>query len=306
MTRIISASRRTDIPRYFARFFAERRKAGYVEFRNSFGGKGRVSLRDEDVFGYLFWTRLARPFDDNLRALRDDGIPYGFHYTITGYGRDLEPHTPGTRTAIEDFRWLSARLPNSACIQWRYDPIVLSETYGADWHVRNFGRLAGELAGATRVVNTSLIEPYQKAIRRVADPTVHYREIDPNRHKSAAKKHPDLLQAGESAHRLLEELAGIASEHGMELRACSNPELALPVSQCCSTELFAPYGEELERQLASLAPRPTRDGCHCLETVDIGMDNTCLAGCKYCYVLVSHQTAVNHFRHHDPRDVSLR
>ncbi len=306
MAKIISASRRTDIPRYFARFFAERRKAGYVEFRNAFGGKGSVSLRDEDVFGYLFWTRLARPFDDNLCALHDDGIPHVFQYTITGYGRDLEPCTPGMVTAIEDFRSVSARLPDPACIQWRYDPIILSETYGVGWHVKNFGRLAGELAGATRVVNTSLIEPYQKAIRRVADATVHYREIDPSRHKAAAKKHPDLLQAGESAHRLLEELGGIASEHGMELRACSNPELALPVSQCCSTELFSPYGEPLKRELGSLSPRPSRESCRCLETVDIGMDNTCLAGCKYCYVLVSHQTAVNNFRHHDPRGVSLR
>jgi hypothetical protein len=92
----------------------------------------------------------------------------------------------------------------------------------------------------------------------------------------------------------------------MELRSCSNPELALPVSQCCSAELFAPYGESLKRELGNLRPRPSRESCRCLETVDIGMDNTCLAGCKYCYVLASHQTAVNNFRHHDPRGVSLR
>jgi hypothetical protein len=306
MAKIISASRRTDIPRYFARFFTERRSAGYVEFRNAFGGKGSASLRDEDVLGYLFWTRLARPFGDNLRALRDDGIPHAFQYTITGYGRDLEPHTPGTVTAIGDFLSVSARLPDPACIQWRYDPIILSETYDGAWHAENFGRLAGELAGATRVVNTSLIEPYQKTIRRVADVTVHYREIDANRHKSAAKRHPDLLQVGESVHQLLKELSAIASDHGMELCACSNPELELPASQCCSADFFAPYGEQLKRKLETLRPRPSRETCRCLETVDIGMDNTCLAGCKYCYVLVSHASAVNNFRCHDPRDVSLR
>jgi hypothetical protein len=235
---VISASRRTDIPRYFARFFAERRRAGYVEFRNAFGGKGSASLRDEDVLGYLFWTRFARPFAANLRALRDDGIPHVFQYTITGYGRDLEPHTPGTSKAIEDFLSVATRLPDPACIQWRYDPIVLSETYDCAWHLENFAGIAGELAHATRVVNTSLIEPYRKTIRRVADATVHYRKIDPGRHKSAAKRYPELLQAGEGAHRLLEELSGIASEHGMLLRACSNPELGLPVSQCWRAEVF--------------------------------------------------------------------
>ena len=255
---IISASRRTDIPRYFARFFAERRKAGWVEFRNPFGGKGCASLRDEDVLGYLFWTRFAGPFAENLRALRDDGIPHVFQYTITGYGRDLEPHTPGTARAIEDFLSVATRLPDPACIQWRYDPIVLSETHDRAWHLENFARIARELADATRVVNTSIIEPYRKTIRRVADATVHYREIVPGRHQSAARRYPELLRAGETAHRLLEELGSVASEHGMVLRACSNPELGLPVSQCCSAELFAPYGEPLMRELGTLRPRPSR------------------------------------------------
>ena len=92
----------------------------------------------------------------------------------------------------------------------------------------------------------------------------------------------------------------------MELRACSNPELGLPASQCCSAEMFAPYGEQLKPELADLRPRPSREGCRCLEAVDIGMDNTCLAGCKYCYVLVSHESAVENFRRHDPKDLSLR
>jgi hypothetical protein len=306
MGKIISASRRTDIPRYFAKFFAERRRAGYVQFRNAFGGKGSASLREEDVIGYLFWTRFAGPFADNLRALRGEGVPYVFQYTITGYGRDLEPHTPSTARAIEDFRSVSDQLPDPACIQWRYDPVIVSDTYDVGWHLESFARIAGQLAHATRVVNTSLIEPYLKTIRRVADPTAHYREIDLNRHKAAAKRYPNLLQAGESVHQLLRGLTNIASEHSMELRACSNPELGLPAAQCCSAEMFAPYGEQLKPELADLRLKPSRESCHCLETVDIGMDNTCLSGCRYCYVLLSQDSAVNNFRCHDPKGVSLR
>ncbi|MBT6148724.1 MAG: DUF1848 family protein [Gemmatimonadetes bacterium] len=307
MAVIISASRRTDIPRYYAEFFSERRSAGQVEFRNAFGGMGSVSLRDEDVLAYLFWTRLAQPFASNLQALRDDGIPYAFQYTITGYDTDLEPYTPGVSTAIDDFQRLSAQLPDPACIQWRYDPIVISGTCHRAWHEANFSAMARQLQGATRVVNVSVVEPYLKAIRRVDDPTVQFRPLDPKKHRAAAKRHPDLPQAGPAATAgLLEELNAIAAAHGMQMRTCCNPELSLPASQCCSLELFTPYGDSLQTRLGGLPKAPSRESCRCLRSVDIGMDNTCVAGCRYCYVVTSHETAVKNLRRHDPKGSMLR
>ena len=306
MATIISASRRTDIPRYFADFFAARRAAGHVEFRNAFGGKGRVSLRNEDVLGYLFWTRLAQPFEDNLRALREDHVPYAFQYTITGYGHDLEPCTPAPATAIADFHSLSASLPDPACIQWRYDPIVLSRTCDAAWHAKNFAALARQLAGVTRVVNVSVVEPYLKAIRRVADDSVQFRQVDPSRHTTVASRYPDLPQVEPTVvTNLLRQLRAIAVAEGMELRVCCNPEFNLPASQCCSLGLFAPYGDEFTTR-CDLPQAPTRASCRCLGSVDIGMDNTCVAGCNYCYVVTSRETAVKNFRLHDPTGPMLR
>jgi hypothetical protein len=87
MKHLISASRRTDFPRFYARWFSERRKAGWAEYRNSFGSSGRVSLLNRDVAGYLFWTRFARPFAQPLQALLDDGMPCVFQYTINAYGQ---------------------------------------------------------------------------------------------------------------------------------------------------------------------------------------------------------------------------
>lgn len=306
MPTLISASRRTDIPRYYGRWFAERRTQGFAEFCNVFGGKGRVSLRNPDVLGYLFWTRYAKPFTDQLRTLHDDGLPYAFQYTITGLGREIEPQAPRRTLAIDDFLRVSRDLPDPTCIQWRYDPIILSARYPTAFHRRNFTELACALEGATRVVNTSVVEPYARTIRRTPDPTIHYRTIDPSRHSAALKRHPGLVQAGKEVRLLLADLAGIAAQHGMELRSCSNPEWPLSPSQCCGVELFAAFGQEVSNAVAALDRAPSRNGCRCLKMVDIGMDNTCVAGCTYCYVVNAHQTAVANRRRHDPTHSTLR
>ena len=304
---IISASRRTDIPRFYSRWFVERRKAGSAEFRNSFGGKGKVSMRDEDVAGFLFWTRLAKPFAQELSVLLEAGLPCVFQYTITGYGRDTEPHTPKTNKAMADFLVTRTLLPSPECIQWRYDPIVVNDDQTISWHLQNFKRIASSLKGATRVVNTSFIEPYVKAVRRMADPTVEFRQVDTSRHKSVKARYPGLIEMDEETGReLVMSLAEIARQNGMELRMCANPEWDIPKSQCCGMELFAPYGAEVQRNISGIKSGPSRAACRCLKTVDIGMDNTCLGGCKYCYVVTSHKLAMRNFQRHQPGSAMLR
>lgn len=221
MKTIISASRRTDIPHYFAQWFSNRRKAGHVEFRNAFGGKGSVSLKPADVAGYLFWTKYAKPFHDELKALRDEGMPYAFQYTITGLGtHSIEPHIPRTEAAIDDFLRVRNGLPSSTSIQWRYDPLVISDDMDEAFHVETFLMIAKPLQGATCVVNTSFTEPYAKSIRRMKDQgRFTYRTMDPARHKQASKRHPDIGQIStQRATNLLKELSAIGADHGMQPR----------------------------------------------------------------------------------------
>ncbi len=311
--KIISASRRTDIPQFYSAWFKERRKSGFAEYRTVYGGgkdgKFRVSLKNEDVIGYLFWTKFAGPFHEQLEALRSEGMPYVFQYTLTGYGKEIQPGIPERSAAIDDFLRVSVDLPAATAIQWRYDPILVSPRYNIDWHRNNFEQIAEQLQGSTRVVNVSFVEPYLKAITKAPDwRDIRWRKPDPIRHKTALSKYPEIRAIGAEEDVLLSDLAEIARQRGIELRVCCNREHdgRFPTAACCGLELFQAYGTELNKRVADLAPGPSRPGCRCLKTVDIGMDTTCPGGCFYCYVTTSLERARLNYEKHDPAASMMR
>lgn len=299
---LVSASRRTDIPQFYGAWFAQRLKDGIATFRTAFGTPGRVSLRRGDVLGFLFWTKYAGPFRTVLEELRAEAVPFAFQYTVNGYGTTLERNIPPLAQVLRDVLAVRALLPSAACLEWRYDPIILSEAQPVPWHLRHFTRLARAMDGVVDVVNVSVVEPYAKTVRRMAGAAAGVR-FRAGRTRNAGS--PEDSGAGEDTAALLGELGGIAAQLGIELRVCSNPEWRLPVSRCVSAELFSPWGRAADAIL-TLAPRPSRPGCHCLAVVDIGMDNTCLGGCRYCYATVSDGIAQSNFACHDPARTCLR
>jgi hypothetical protein len=60
---IISASRRTDIPAFYAEWMVRRLKEGYCTVANPYNRNQvtRISLRPEDVDAIVFGTRNPRP-----------------------------------------------------------------------------------------------------------------------------------------------------------------------------------------------------------------------------------------------------
>jgi len=311
---IISASRRTDIPHYYAAWFKARRAAGVAHYRTVYGGgkEGyfKPSLKPEDVIGYLFWTKfVSKEFHVELEALRKEKVPYVFQYTITGYGKDIQPGIPSANIAIEDFLKVEASLPGPESIQWRYDPILLStKTYTHDWHRNNFAKIAASLEGHTRVVNVSFTEPYKKVIAKVPEGhTITWRQSAKQR-EAIFKQYPELIPAGGQELELLRDLEAIAKKHGMQLRTCCNSEYSkiFKVAQCCGAELFAPYGDILHLQVTGLPAGPSRETCQCLKTVDIGMDSSCPGGCFYCYVTTSFERAIKNFESHNPNSEHMR
>jgi hypothetical protein len=301
--RIVSASRRTDIPRFFGEWFANRRKAGFCEARTVFGVAYRVSLLPEDVPAYLFWSKDPTPFERQLGELVDGGAAVALQFTLNGYGPPVEGNVPGIDSTIPAFLRASRILPGPDAIQWRYDPIVVSGTFDSAWHRENFRRIASRLEGATRVCNVSFVEPYMKVVRRMGE-GVRYRGAEPGRHADVGRRFPGLPRAGEPELELAAGLAGIAREHGIELRGCCDPRAGLPPSACCGEELFGPYG--IGEKIASAGRAPSRAGCRCLKSVDIGVGDSCPGGCLYCYANASAQAAGRNCARHDPAGVRIR
>ena len=123
---IISASRRTDIPAFYAEWFFNRIKEGYVLVRNpmNYHQVSKISLSPAVVDGIVFWTKNPLPMMTRLDELRE--YPYYFQFTLTPYGKEMEPGLPSKKAVlIPVFRELSRKLGPDRLV-WRYDPILLN------------------------------------------------------------------------------------------------------------------------------------------------------------------------------------
>ena len=158
---IISASRRTDIPAYYADWFCNRIREGYVCVRNpmNFHQVSRIDLSPDVVDGIVFWTKNPLPLMARLEELR--GYTFYFQFTLTPYGKDVEPCVPSKNDVIlPAFQELSRRVGPERVI-WRYDPILFTNRYTMDYHITFFSQLARRLEGYTRKCIISFVDLYR-------------------------------------------------------------------------------------------------------------------------------------------------
>ena len=181
---IVSASYRTDIPAFYSEWFFERLKKGFVRVKNPYSAQHyEVSLRREDVDGFVFWTRNFGPMMSRLDWLLEFGRPFTVQFTVTGYPRSLEAAVVPSEIAIKQIQTLS-RDVHALCPVWRYDPIVLSEATPRGYHLEQFRTLARALEGATDEAVISFVHIYAKSARNLAKTGLTV--IDPARRRNAS------------------------------------------------------------------------------------------------------------------------
>ncbi|MFH0899516.1 MAG: DUF1848 family protein, partial [Pseudomonadota bacterium] len=210
----VSASRRTDIPALYARWFERRLEAGEVAYQARPNARPAYrSIRPEHVTHFAFWTRWPPPFLRTLDHVLRIGYPTLWNVTITGLGGTaVEPHVPTTDRAVAALKTLSGVVGRTA-VMWRYDPIFLTRKYGVEHHVRTFNELAGKLAEYVDRVAVSFVVPYGQRVK----PDLDRYQVETGDH---------LLQVGRGEKAdLLGTLRSIANAAGVTLCLCCVPEL---------------------------------------------------------------------------------
>ncbi len=279
---ILSVSRRTDIPARFADWFLNRISEGYVYVRNPMNARqvSRIDLSPGVVDCIVFWTKNPVPMMERLSGLQ--AYPYYFQFTLTGYGRDMEPGLPDKRKElIPAFQRLSRQIGKRRVI-WRYDPIFLSPAYTIEFHLKTFEEYAAALEGCTDTVMISFVDLYAKTKRNTAGLSIRAipeREIMPF--------------AG--------ELAGIAARHGMKVESCAEKLDLRPAGiehGCCIDR------RRIEEIVGCDMPvkkdKAQRQECGCVESMDIGAYHTCPNGCRYCYANAGDTQVREHLALYDP------
>ncbi len=287
MSQVISASRRTDIPAFYADWFINRLKEGSVAVQQPYSRKLiRVSLEPAELSAIVFWSKNYAPLLGRLEVIEQTTRKLFFHFTITA-AQELESSVPGYRDAARDFRFLSRRYSPDRVV-WRYDPICLTDKLSFDIYEERFRACADTLRGYADTCIISFVHPYRKVLINLAKYTDHRLTDVP------------IAQEREYARRLAE----IAAPYGIRVRACSNDDLlsdAVKKASCIDGRRLA----ELFQIQLDTRPASIRKECACTKSVDIGAYDTCAHGCVYCYANADKERALAALRHHDPESAAL-
>lgn len=290
---ILSVSRRTDIPNYYSDWFYNRIKEGFLYVKNPMNPHqvSRIALSPDLVDCIVFWTKNPEPMFARLHEL--DDYAYYFQFTLTGYGRDMEPNVPHKKNhMIPVFQRLSDRIGSSRVV-WRYDPILFNDIYTEDYHIRAFEQIAEALSGYTKRCVISFVDAYAKN-RAVLKALGVRRNVlcgwdisDNQAENESCKVSGDGM---DGLKKFAGRLGSIARRNGMEIASCAEE---LDLADCGighSSCIDRTFIEEITGYaIEAYKDKNQRAACGCVESIEVGAYHTCPNGCKYCYANVSQE-----------------
>ncbi len=277
---IVNISGRTDIVTYYSDWLFRRFEEGYALSRNSLFPRHirKYELVPDKIDCIIFGSKNYEPVLPRIYEIAERFATY-FYYTITAYGKDVEPGVPSIDESIETLLKLE-KIVGAKKLAWRYDPVLLTEKYTVRGHLKTFEDMSKRLAGHIDRCIFSFVEMYSKH-------KTNFPELKP-----ITKAEMDILSEG---------FGKIAKKQGFILQTCGPEEdyakFGINSSGCVTLDIL---GRANGLEFRNLKHKGFREGCHCIESRDIGMLNSCPSGCKYCYANKSMAQAVHNYRMHDP------
>lgn len=324
---VVSASRSTDIPAFYADWFFHRLEKGYSAWTNPFNGvKSYVGY--EDTKFIVFWSKNPRPLLKHLATLKKRGIGCYIQYTLNDYEAEgLERGVRPLAERIETFKLLVDELGKGAVV-WRFDPLILTDDIDIDTLLRKIENIGDQLKDYTEklVFSFADIVSYRKVKANLERSHIPYHDWTKEQMVEFAQKLVKLNQdkgwnftlatCGEIA-----DLDGVEHNHCVDDRLMvrfgyHSPELmkflgASFIDSSFSDSLFAEFEPvDIPADAIKLSDgrfavigkdnkdKGQRAACGCMKSKDIGEYNTCPHLCEYCYANSSKDVAVRNWREH--------
>jgi DNA repair photolyase len=284
---IISASRSTDIPAFYADWLIHRIEKGYIKWKNPFNGVILyVAFAKARLF--VFWSKNPKPMLKYLNYLDDKNFNYYFQFTLNDYDNEkLEPRVPEVQSRIETFQQLSERIGKEKVI-WRFDPLILTDKIGIDELLRKIESIGSQLKGYTQKLVFSFVDikSYKKVERNLKKSSILYEEFNERTMNEFAA---GLQQLNENWHF---ELATCAEQIPLE-------QYGIVHNKCIDDDLIVKLFSHDKALMDFIAVKKKDKGqrrfCGCIASKDIGAYNTCPHLCEYCYANANKETVLKNW-----------
>ena len=326
---IVSASRSTDIPAFYADWFFHRLKVGYSAWTNPFNGvKSYVSYNKTRFI--VFWSKNPKPLLPYLPFLKERNIKCYIQYTLNDYEQEKLEKVPLLNDRIETFKLLVDQLGKGAVI-WRFDPMILTDDISVDDLLQKVQKIGDQLKDYTEklVFSYADIALYKKVKHNLEANGIPYHEWDEERMEDFAKK----LSAMNQERGWKFQLATCGEKidikkHGILHNRCIDGDLITKLAwddkelmefmKVKIKDVPAPslFGQSGLPEGAILLPHNKyfisthkkdpgqRQFCECMASKDIGEYNTCPHLCEYCYANTTKPLALANWKRHQENKFS--
>ncbi|MCH5226164.1 MAG: DUF1848 domain-containing protein, partial [Muribaculaceae bacterium] len=186
---VVSASRSTDIPAFYADWFFDRLKKGYSAWTNPFNGvKSYVGYADTKFI--VFWSKNPKPLLNYLPYLKEQGIGCYIQFSLNDYVEEgLERGVPPLQERIETFKKLVSELGKGAVV-WRFDPLILTDKINIEKLLKKIENIGDQLKDYTEKLIFSFADiiSYRKVKSNLEKSGINYIDWSPEQMKEFAQR----------------------------------------------------------------------------------------------------------------------